>query len=227
MSSINELVNYLRLQAPGWNITGAKGCLEILNQVQDMLYLQDTFQTIAFMPDGSLPVLTTNDDDRDYTLNKATTGLSDDIWRCDLVLTRVPFQRDYGLNHEQRVYINTRVFNGIEYYKYYHVSTVDARRDGHPELLFSTNPGATTDKFYLLCYKKPTPITSVKIQSALPEQMHINVFLPAALKLLEGYQNGNIIEAIAFIEDEFKPKAQEILNKGEQGQFSTITRHEE
>ena len=51
--------------------------------------------------------------------------------------------------------------------------------------------------------------------------------MPAALKLLEGYQNGNIIEALGIIKNEYKPLAQEFLNGGDHGVFHKVTRYEE
>lgn len=235
MPSTVELVNYLKIQAEGWNRTGQKGLLEVLDQAEDILYKQELDQTIAYRTDGSLPYISTTSETYDYTLNQATTGLSDDIWRVGNVLVKPPFSNqllaairvEYGITPNLRQPVKAMEYNGVEYFRYFQISTTDALRNGHPTLRFKANPGSTTKDFYLLCFKKRQSFTSENIASSLPEQLHIPVLLPAAMKLVEGYQNGNILEAIEFIEKKFKPLVCKEMSKGEQGVEHSITRFEE
>jgi hypothetical protein len=235
MPSTTELINYLKIQADGWNRNGEKGLLEVLNQAQDLLYLQDMAQTIAYRSDGDLPYISTTDGTYEYTLNQATTGLSDDIWRVGSVLVKPPFSNqllaairvEYGITPNLRQPVQQMEFNGVEYYKFYQVKTKDALRSGHPSLKFTTNVGSTTQEFYILAYKKPQKLISEQIRPSIPEHLHISCLLPAAMKLVEGYQNGNFIEALQYIDKEIKPMVQSEMNDGEQGEEHSITRFEE
>ena len=216
MPSTTEMINYLKIQAPGWNRTGEKGLLEVLNQAQDILYKQDTHQNYAIRSDGDLPYITTTSETYQYTLNQATTGLSDDVWRVEKVLVKPPFSNavlaavrvEYGISPNLIQPIQQMTFNGVEYFVFHEVKTKDAVYNGYPTLTFTTNPGDTTTDFYLLLLLKPTKLTAETIQSSLPEQIHWTCLVPTALKLVEAYQNGNIVEALQFIEKEYKPKVQ-------------------
>jgi hypothetical protein len=235
MPSTKELINYMKIQAEGWNRNGEKGLLEVLNQAQDILYHQDMSQTIAYRSDGELPYIATQDNVFEYTLNQATTGLSSDIWRCDSVLVKPPFTNqllaairvEYGITPNLRQPLQQIEFNGVEYFRFHQIATEDSLRSGHPKLRFTSNPGVTTKDFYLLCYKKATPLISEQIRSSIPEHLHITVLLPAAMKLVEGYQNGNVIEALESIHRIFKPQMQAEMNSGDQGESHSITRYEE
>ena len=81
--------------------------------------------------------------------------------------------------------------------------------------------------YFLLGYKKAKKLTSEAIELTLPEDLHIDVLLPAAGKILEAYQNGNIIEALKIVKEEYAPQAQAFLNGGDQGVFHKVTRYEE
>lgn len=235
MPSTTELINYLKLQAEGWNRTGEKGLLEVLNQAQDMLFLQDNAQEIAYRSDGDLPYITTTSETYEYTLTQAVTGLSDDIWRVDNVLVKASFPNDlpydivdeYGLAPLERRPVQRVEYNGIEYFRFYQIQCIDAKKGSDPLLRFTTNPGDTTTTFFLVAYKKPTKLLSEAIQPSLPEHLHFSCLLPTALKLVEGYQNGTIIESMDFIERVYKPKVQSELNEGDQGFSGSVTRYEE
>lgn len=229
MASTSELIDYMSYQAPGWNRIGAnKSLIEVLNQAQDILYKQNSAQTVARLADGTLPKLDTVAGTAKYTLNQSATGLTVDIWRCESVLTRTQLPIEYGLiGLEQARVVDVVRYSGLEYYNYFYCTLRDALRNGHPELTFVIDPGTTTDSFYLLCHEKPIPLTSESIQVALPEQLHIPVLLPAAQKLLEGHQNGNYIEAVQYVYEKFRPMAMSEMNEGEQGRLNTVTRHEE
>jgi len=55
MPSTTLLLNRMKQQAEGWNRLGEKGLLGVLNEAQDILYMQDMAQAIAYRSDGSLP----------------------------------------------------------------------------------------------------------------------------------------------------------------------------
>ena len=235
MPSTRELLNYLELQSEGWNRLGEKGSLEVLNQAQDLLYSQPMSQTIAYKTDGKLPTISTTENTNQYTLTQAVTGLTFDIWRVEMILLEPPYSNELlatlGVEYQQNPVIRQpvmrREFNGIEYFRFHQISMSDSLRSSHPILTFTIDPGTTTNEYTLLAHKKAIKLTSEQIRSSLPEQLHISALLPAAMKLIEGYQNGNIIEALQFIEKEFKPMVQAEMNEGDQGETNSVVRYEE
>jgi len=235
MPSTTEAIDIMERSAPGWNREGEKGLLAIYDQAQSILMLQENAQFQAYRSDGKLPYITTTDEGYEYTLNQATTGLSVDIWRCAAILVQTPFsnqlftilQNDYNSQPALQQPTRPLLFNGKEYFAFHQINCIDAVRDSHPILRFNENPGATTTDFYLLCYKKPTPITSENIEASMPEHLILELLIPCAMKLLEAYQTHNWIEAVRMIRQEFKPQIQEELNMGAQGDTNTITRYEE
>ena len=223
------------MQAEGWNRTGEKGLLEMLNLTQEILYNTESHQSIAIRTDGDLPYIATSASTYQYTLNQSTTGLSDDIWRVGQVLVKPPFSNqllaairvEYGITPNLRQPIQQMEWNGVEYFRFFQIKMKDARRGGHPLLTFTLDPGDTTQDFYLIAYKKAEELVSENIRLTIPEHLHITHVLPAAMKLVEGFQNGNMIEALAFIKKEYGPEIQEELNQGDQGETHSITRFEE
>lgn len=234
MPSTVELINKMEMNADGWNRVGEKGLLSILNEAQNILLRQECAQRQIVRSDGKLPYIATTDETYQYSLSQAVTGLSVDIWRVAQVMVRAPFSAnlqsitsiDYGIRPENRQPIQSLEFNGIEYFRFHQVATKDALYGGDPTIYFTTNPGDSTEDFYLLCYQDPVQMTSESINPEVPEQYHYTILLPTALKLLEAHQNGNWVEALGMIEEQFKPKMQAELNESDQGEWTSIARIE-
>ena len=110
-------------------------------------------------------------------------------------------------------------FAGNRYYAYQFARTLDALEGVAAQIIFSRNPGDTTETFRLLMYKKPTEIDSDRIQLQIPDRdgSHLMYFFPAVMKMIEAQNSGNYMEAVAYIEDVLKPKMWEVLNSGAQG----------
>ena len=232
MPSTVQNINTMKIGAPGWTRVDL---LNYLDLVEDMLYRQELEQTTAYLTTGKLPQLTTTAGTYDYTLNQATTGLSDDIWRVAAVLVEPQYSNeflaaiseDYGISQNIRHPTHSITLNGRIYFKFSQVSTTDSVRGGHPKLRFKMDPGATTTDFNLLCYLKRTEMTAETIESSLPEELHLSALIPAAMKYVEGLQNGNIIEALQMIENIYKPMVRKHMDLGEQGIDNSIVRIEE
>jgi len=235
MPSTTELLDILEMSAPAWNREGAKGLLKVLNDAQNILMLQEMAQTQAYRTDDELPYISTTEGTYQYTLNQATTGLSVDIWRVAAVLVKPPYStnlnniiaQDYNYEPIQQRPIFPMMFNGVEYYLFHEIATVDAKRGGHPTLQFTVDPGTSTDDFHLLCYEKPTELTSENVALTVPEDMHYESVLPVAMKLLEAYTNNTWVESMQFIEKEYKRKFRFQMSEGAQGVLNSITRNEE
>lgn len=237
MPSTVQLINKMEMNADGWNRTGEKGLLGILNEAQNILLRQECAQRQVNRNDGDLPYIATTDGTYKYELSQANLDLVTEeinIWRVAGVFVRPPFSQnlrsiialDYGVEPDMRQPIQPMEFNGIEYFRFHQVKYKDAVYGGNPWLTFTTNPGDSTQDYYLLCYEDPTQIISESINPEIPEQYHYTILLPTALKLLEAHQNGNWIEALGMIEEEFKPKMLSALNEGEQGEWTSIIRNE-
>ena len=235
MPSTTELLNLLELSSPNWNREGERSLINMLNQAQDLLMLQEMDQTQAYRSDGSLPYIATDGSTTQYTLNQATTGLSVDIWRVSAVLLKTSAIGDvsdlYTSNYE---YVSgykrptqPYYYNGIEYFRFLQVATVDAKRGGHPTLKFTLVPSSSTSDLRLICYEKPTQIQIETTQPTVPESLHLSHLLPTAMKLIEAYSTGNWLESMQYINKEFMRDFQEQMCGGEQGDEHSITRIEE
>lgn len=234
MPTTKELVNYLELNAPGWNRVGEKGVLGVLNQAQNILMCQEAEEFVGYTSGGVLPAIATSDGVRQYTLNQAATGLSKDIWRVGMVLTKADSDAsklftEYG--GYSGVYDAQRPnqpywISGIEYIKFYQVTVKDALEAGHPTLTFTMNPGASTDTFFIYAFERPDQLTAETIPLSIPQQFHMSHLLPTALKLLDAMQNGNWIEAMQMIEEKYKPEFLNEMNMGDHGSDHTVTRYE-
>ncbi len=235
MPSTREIVDILKYNAKDWNRTGEKSLIQILNRVHKALLSQEMSQRISYRTDGSLPYFATSDSTYNYTLNQATTGLSEDIWRVSNVLIKAPFSSqllasisaEYNTTPALRQPVQPFEWNGIEFFRFYQVHVNDALINGYPTLKFTMNPGATTKEFYIMAYKKATEILAETTETEIPEHLHDEILIPATLKLLEAEQNGNWIEYNQMMVNEFKPALQSSLNDAEQGEFNSVIRYEE
>jgi hypothetical protein len=83
-------------------------------------------------------------------------------------------------------------------------------------IIFSENPGNTTDRFYLLSYKNPVDILSLSIQGEIGSPNDYGILLVLAGKYIEGVQSGNYEEAYR-TEVTMKRMMSKVLNGGIQG----------
>ena len=128
----------------------------------------------------------------------------------------------YDYDYSEPPLVNTvdyKEIAGNYYYEYQFVRTLDALEDVSAQIIFSRNPGESTNKFRLLMYKKPTEIDSDRIQLQIPDRdgSHRMFIFPAVMKFIEAQNNGNYMEAVDYIENTLKPKMWEVLNSGAQG----------
>jgi hypothetical protein len=206
-----EIVDELIERFKGWGTDGPHGVLRYLNQAHEILLAQESFQTAAFnLATGGLPVLRTNEGQFEYFADRS-------IWRVGGVLLPYGSIRDYGVINQapQR----TVSIGGREYYTVNGIRTFDWQSENQPaRILFSFNPKGR--EFFLRAWKKPKLITSVNIQHEVPPPLDVMYLIPAAAKLIEGVQNGTVIEARLAIEAEIKPKFWAAMNKGEQSEYT-------
>lgn len=138
--------------------------LEVLDEVQTIVYSQDCAQTLKITSTGMPPYLATTDNQFEYD------GPADCRRTVSIFTTS---------NSTRRV--NTRPVgpSKVYYFKnkgYVEVacSTVDALVSAGTlaKIRFIENPGTTTQNYYHLYYVKPTPLSDVGIQMTLPDEVH-------------------------------------------------------
>jgi hypothetical protein len=219
-----ELLSILSEQHKGWNTNGERGILPHLNAAHFILETVGSEQHIYY--DGStgkFPSVDTTDGVFQY-------DLPDEIWRLEDLLieltvgvtintsvlnTLVGF--DYGSRRATTKKIDYRTYAGIEYARVPYVRSQLATEDDPASIIFSVNPGDSTDYYFVRGIKKPTQIVSESIQVDTPPPYDYQFLIPAASTLIRGIEHGNYAEARAYIENVLKPQYARVRNAGEQG----------
>lgn len=198
----------------GWNLDGEHGVLRYLNKAHLSLMTQECEQLLVLdEATGVLPLLTT-------TAGEPAYNAADSIWRIAevLIATDDNYQVDYDSPRmSQR---NEVVVAGMRYYPFPFVRQTRDRKDSSnpARIIFSQDPGDTTDRFYLRQYRRPTDILSLSIQHDVPPPYDYDILLPATGKLIEAVQSGNYAEAHQALKV-FKSEMAEALNGGIQGSY--------
>ncbi|MBU2249223.1 MAG: hypothetical protein KKD77_20920 [Gammaproteobacteria bacterium] len=171
----------------------------LLSQVQDILYKHECPYTRYIDPaTGRPPVLNTTAGIYQYSgpsncWRVANICLkSESIDNSDYNATTLPQQ-----NTTERTTIN-----GNYYYPYNFGHSEDALEGASPQVFFTRDPGTKSNYYYMICYKKPTPITSDRVQLQIPDSdgAHRLIVFPCLMKLIEAQNNGNYVDAMQFIE---------------------------
>jgi len=126
--------------------------------------------------------------------------------------------------------------NGNNYFVYRYVKTDDALEVGpdapatdlpRPRIRFSQDPGTTVGeaRYYLQAYRDHPAVTSNRVQLLIPDTdgAHATIVVPALMKLIEGENHGNYMEAIDYIEFKLKPRLWGYMSKGAQGKRHRTT----
>ncbi len=222
MATVGEIASWvIKSQAEGFS--RINDVIPIINEVHKMFTMRELPQLVITDPaTGSLPILTTVDGTFQYTA-PVTGGHTP--WCVSGIYTRWPGTGDYNAveyNNTEPPMVNTtdyKEFGGNYYYMYQFARSFDALEDVAAQIIFSRNPGDTTNKFYLLMYRTPADIASDRIQLQIPDRggAHRLFFFPAVMKLIEAQNHGNYMEAVSYIEDVLKPKMKEVLSSGVTG----------
>lgn len=211
----------LQREADGWNRTGDRGILPVLDDACNLLLRTESEQTVKYNTDtGEFPSFTSEAGIFEYEA-------ADDVWRIEEVLIPFPRTINYGIyssppySGESNLVspIEERNYGGKQYLRIQQMSVVDQLRSD-PEnftpakMLFRVDPLVCT--YYYRGYKKPVTLSSENVQLPLPEHLHPYIY-QATVILINGYQNGNIMEGMAIITQELRPIIQKEQNEGEQG----------
>lgn len=214
-----QLINYMKLGAPGWDRTGGKSLLGLLNEAQNILLRQELAQRM-FRVDGEFPYLQTTDGVYEYDADNsnipdlpATTNL----WRIGAILYRTNLDIWYNIENKIESPSDILQFGGKQYYRLALVTTDDRVDTDPPKIKFSVNPGDTTEDYFVLGYIDPIQMTTETIQPEIPEVDRVKILLPTANKLVEAIQNNTWGDALDYIDKYFCKKIRNSRDGGEQG----------
>lgn len=221
-----QLINYMKLGAPGWDRTGGKSLLGLLNEAQNILLRQELAQRM-FRVDGEFPYLETTDGVYEY--DASHTNIPDlpsttNLWRIGAILYRTSMQIWYNIENKIESPSDILQFGGKEYYRLSLVTTIDRVDVTPPKIKFSVNPGNSTEDYLVLGYIDPVQMITETIQPEIPEKDHMEILFPAAMKLVEAIQNNTWGDALKWIRDEHKRNIRDSRNSGEQGETHHTTR---
>jgi len=223
MASTRQVVEWIKLNANGWNVTGVKGILPILSEFQRIVLKTPTEQTIFLDNTGRMPAFDTRDKVYTYTF--------DDVWRITKVMVLNEVYREYYFEYYDNNYpMPGENFRQIEHYNNNDyviipdISSIDRKGGNSCQITFSKNPGATSDTYRYRGYILPGEIKSVNVPLEIPDQFHLSHVVTGVTMLIKAFENGTWIDAVNYIEKKIAPDIIASNNAGAQGDFSRITR---
>ena len=227
MSTTEELLSLLEKQYKGWNRDGPRGIRHYLNIAQRMLCNVEGEQLmIVDESTGKLPSITTVAGTFVYNLpstvnfidsvvveSNSNTSLVDNLW-----------QQDYG-NRTHKMPAEDIVISGIVYDRVPFVRSFPADENNVAKVVFTEDPGTTSDTYRYRGYKLPTDIVSDSIALTIPPPYDMELLYPATAMLLEAVQNGNWFEAINAIRTQYVPEMHQAFNRGAYGMYNEAEDH--
>ncbi len=207
MGTTSQDLTWIEEQSHGWNREGPRGSRALFNEAHRLLLYDESENNIAYdTATGDLPVIATIAGVFAYLC-------PDDCW----ILKNLLIDRDQVLD-DLNFRFNDVVFGGKEYYRILNIKSYQSKQGQNARFMFlGVDPGTTVDIFKQLYYRMPIQILSDRIQHEMPGTTDEDFLIPATIKLIEGINHGNMIEARQYIVRELKPLFQIEADKGEQG----------
>lgn len=224
MATTSELLDVLVEQFKGWNRDGERGILRYLDVAHQILCNVETDERVIMDTSaGGLPGITTVDGTYEYTMPSNVGYVSKVGVESSLTSTvsgtalSTLTGLDYGTRRGTYTPIEYFKFGGIEYIRIPYIRTYQAGETAYAKVLFTVNPGDTTSLYKYVAFKKPVSLTSDSIQHEIVPPFDDLYLLPATVKLLEGIEHGNYMEARAVIVNQIVPAYAKAMRVGEQG----------
>jgi hypothetical protein len=222
-------MSLLEKQFNGWNRDGERGIRHYLNLAQRMLCTVEADQLMAIDEStGKLPAFNTTENDFSYNLPStvnfvdaviveanANTSLIDSMWAQD-------YDRITRIHRQPSKYIN---ISGINYIQIPYVRTFPWSESAVAKIVFTSDPGTTTDTYRYRGYNLPADILSDSIALTIPPPWDMMYLLPATALLMQGVQNGNYLEVINIIQTKYIPEMHKAFNKGDFGVYYEAEDH--
>lgn len=219
MSTTEEIMNLLDKQFPGWNRDGERGTRHYLNLVQRVLLNIPADQLMIIDEDtGKLPSFNTVSNTFKYDL-PSTVNFIDTVLveaGANVTLMNNYSMQDYGrfsTRTDNKPFEDINI-SGIDYYKIPYVRSTPAKENAVASVIFTVNPGTSTDIYRYRGYELPAEIVSDTIQLSIDPPYDMIYLYPATCKVLQGVQNGKFAEAYEYIIENIVPKVHKALNKG-------------
>jgi hypothetical protein len=189
--------------------------LNVLDEIQTIVYSQDCLQTLKLESTGLPPLLVTTKGVYQY-------NAPSDCRRIESIVTQslsVNRSRSRPVGPKKEYYFRNKGFYKVS------ASTRDANITDLAKIFLEEDPGDTTNVYYLIYFIKPTPLTSEDVQLTLPEEVHYLVRNAViAMYTTEDYGESG------FDNDVIKNTARKIrnsLNRGYQGNVGETPIREE
>ncbi|MFW6145595.1 MAG: hypothetical protein ACOC4Y_02220 [bacterium] len=208
--------------------------ISLLNQAISILGKQAHSNFIALDPDtGQPPILETTAGTYHYTAPTDTWVYNTDavIWNVENILLRYTYRDNYDYDFDSIDRADSVIENNYQYIElggryylpYYQCQTMPA--DDGARIIFSVDPGDTTDKYYVQGYVAPPTINTDRDPLPIPDirGTHMEILLPAVERLAEARNNGNMMEAIQHLEKTLRPLLTQRLRLGTSGDRNRVT----
>jgi len=192
--------------------------LNVLDEIQTIVYEQDTMQTTYINPStGMPPYLVTQNNIHQYDCPA-------NCRRVKAVFAESPPSIDS--RSLPRPWSKNYYFNGRGFYQV-GVNTRDAIPDNGQlaTVEFPFNPGSTTTKYYLEYYIQATPLTDINIQLTLPQHVHWRM-RKAVIAMLRSEEYGDDGSDEVIIERVCR-QIRNQLNRGQQARIGRTPIQEE
>lgn len=201
------------MEANGWS---RPRILSELNDTLNILLQNQTEQTLKTV-NGEFPTITTVTGTRQYTAD-------DDVWRISEILLDYPIT-DYGVllyGNQSNIQtpIQDRFYNGKRYILVQPVKTIDAVGSTPVQVIFRFEPGSRD--YYYRGYLIAAQLKSESIDIPMPDRLRTKLYA-ATIAMINGYQNGNILEAEEYVREKIKPLIDKEMNAGAQGDSCFVT----
>lgn len=221
MPTTKQVVEWIKLDANGWNVDGPRGILPVLNVVQNLMLEEQTSQHVLYDPTtGIFPTFNTQDGVFEYEIAN--------VWRITQVLIKYEEAADYNLRtwYGDYAYDDPRqelvTWQKKRYMLVGDCRTIEATISDNARIIFSNDPGDTTGYFHYRGYARPTQITSVSIPLTVPEKYHLPYVVPAVIEFIKAWQVGGWSDAIKTVMKEFVLPVRKEMNEAAQGDSPDI-----
>lgn len=177
--------------------------LQILDEIQMIVYSQNCLQTLRLTSTGMPPFISTQQGVYEYTCPAECRSTSA-IFTASTPRT---FNRQRPVGPRREYYFRN---------KGYYLLSAESR-DAEGKIYFQEDPGTTTNQYYHLYHIKAIPLTNIDVQLTLPDEVHY-LLRDAVISMItsDEYGKSNFDEAI------FEKVARKIRNKLNNGYFGGL-----
>lgn len=218
-----ELLNLLEMNtdANGLPREGDNSLMFFTNQAISLLgHSQNTQNIIYDTATGRLPLLETREGVFDYEA-------PDNYWKINGIWVEFGVSGsllDSIIPRDDYTYYSRTGYNktepdtlaGINYIKIPFTRSYDRGDNANARVLFTENPGDTTDIYRWYALASPNELLSDAMPLPIKPPYDIMFLFPAALELIRGSKSGKISEAIEYITSLAKKYSRK-LSEGDQG----------